>query len=88
MDGQPDRAHLIPQQRMKRAGIRDHEVLWDDRAWVKSCRTHHELFDHKMLRLDEGEYPDDLREFAAEIGFYWAGRRDGWRKEHTEREAA
>ena len=84
MDGQPDRAHLIPKQRLKQAGIVDYKRLWDDRVWVHACRHHHELFDGRFLRLEREQYPSKVFEYADEVGFDFIDPRTGWVQVHRE----
>jgi hypothetical protein len=75
-DGQPDRAHLIPAQRLRREGLA--HLAWDRRCWVPSCRRHHHLYDTKTLRLTREQYPPELRAFAEAIGFEFVDPRTGW----------
>lgn len=77
-DGRTDPAHLIPQQRLRQAGITDHDELWDERIIVPACRHHHSLFDRKFLRLEQDRYPLSVFDYASEFGFFWGGERDGW----------
>lgn len=84
-----DPAHFCPQQRLKQAlktrGLETteiHSILWDKRAFVFICRAHHHKLDQGFIRLNEEDYPEDFREFAAEHRIYWAGNdRGGWRVE-------
>lgn len=84
-DGQPDRAHLIKQQRLKRAlksrGLSKAEIqaiVWDERIWVWACRKHHSDFDELRLVLLESDYPASVHEFAADHGFVFIDARRGW----------
>jgi hypothetical protein len=71
--------HLIPKQRLRDAGVPE-DAIWDPRVWRWGCRGHHHAFDHGFVRLEELDYPDSVRDYAAEHGFAWFGVRDGWRK--------
>lgn len=77
-DGMPDGCHLIPQQRLKAAKVKD---LWAPPLWVYGCRRHHHLFDNKVIRLLREQYPLALQEWADDHGWMFAGPRDGWLKE-------
>jgi hypothetical protein len=90
-DGQPDRAHMIPQQRMKQEyktrKYRANDIamaIWDHRIIVPACRRHHDAFDQKQLRLLLNDYPVSTHEYAKEYGWYFAGERDGWRPNRGE----
>lgn len=76
-DGQPDRAHLIPAQRVRHAGLE----VWDDRLWVYGCRKHHHQFDHGFITLGSAQYPAGLREWATAHHFFYASPRSGWLQE-------
>lgn len=80
-DGLPDRAHLIPKQRLRIAGIDD---VWDNRAWVLSCRRHHHLFDQGYLPLSIADYPPEFIDFATEHGLHFVSERRGWRVGYRE----
>ena len=80
-DGMPDRAHLIPQQRLKAAGIDGFFELWNPALWVDACRRHHHLFDNKTIRLCLDGYPKTFQKWAKENGWFFSGERDGWLKE-------
>lgn len=77
-DGKPDKAHLIPAQRIRIAGLA--AAALDPRIIVNACRKHHHLFDMGTLRLPYSRYPKSVHEFAAEHNFFWAGDRSGWLK--------
>lgn len=102
-DGALIRAHLIPQQLLRREF--PHGVLFDDgrwrkatryedrydlphrtwsalaydsRSWVACCGGpqgnggHHGQLDHsKKLRIDREDLPEELEQFAAELGLTW-----------------
>jgi hypothetical protein len=85
-DGQLVRAHLIPQQVLKREtkeARRDlclllDEVLSDPRSWVPCCGGptgiggHHGMLDHsRTLRIPRAVLPKGLEAFAAELGLEW-----------------
>lgn len=84
-DGRYDRAHLIPQRRIK-ATLRSrghsaeqiHAALADPRNIVYACRKHHGLLDGKAIRLRASDYPPELHEFAAEYGFAYDEARCEW----------
>lgn len=92
-DGQPDRCHLLPKQRIKaelRArGFTAKEiaaVVWDGRLYVPGCRKAHTAFDNKLIPLLEDDYPPPMREWANANGFYFVDPRTGW--VHDAKEAA
>jgi hypothetical protein len=58
-----------------------HDDIWDERVWRWICLSHHHRLDHHFISLEEGQYPDSVVEWAAEHGFYFAGKEAGWRKE-------
>jgi hypothetical protein len=72
------RAHLIPKQRLKAAGL-SHDEIWDLRVWVPACERHHHQFDKGFIRLGVDDYPQELLEYAWHHDFGWEGERDGWR---------
>lgn len=78
--GLPDRAHLIPQQRLT------NEEAEDRRSYVMSCRKHHHQFDNGFIRLREIEHPQAFRTFAREHNFLFSPPK-GWIRLHT-KEAA
>lgn len=93
-DGLPDRAHWVPQNRIKQAlrsrGLDATDIglaLWDSRVWDWVCRKHHHLADHKVIRLASDQYPDGVKEWAAEHGFYFVDSRTGWVEERPEEAA-
>jgi hypothetical protein len=86
-DGQYDRAHLIPQQRLRQAGIG--AIACDTRSWVPACRKHHHAFDFaKTIRLTLDQYPPAFCEFADQHGLYFDGPARGWVVPAAAREAA
>ena len=74
-DGNPDRAHLIPKQRMRIRKLSLY-VIWDPRAWVPACRRHHHRFDNHFFRLTRKQLPPPVEEFAAEHDLKWSHDRD------------
>lgn len=74
------RAHLIEKQRLKRAGIRALEVVWDPRILRWSCEFHHSLYDRHLWHLPRDAYGRAVEQFALEQGFDWLGERERWRK--------
>jgi hypothetical protein len=85
-DGLWDRAHLISQQRLRRAG-RD-GLAADTRSWVPACRKHHHQFDiARTIRLKRDDYPAAFLEFAEQHGLYFDGPRRGWMIPHDYEEA-
>lgn len=80
-NGRLQRAHMIPKQRIKQAGITDLDVIWDERVWRHVCSAHHHALDMKFIYLTEAEYPESVGEWAAEHGFYFLSPSAGWRKE-------
>jgi hypothetical protein len=84
-DGPLDAAHLAPKQRLKALyktrGMPAHQIaaaVWDARVTVPICRRHHTLFDQKVIRLTEDQFPPKMLEYAAEYGLEYRGARDGW----------
>lgn len=77
-DGRIQRAHLIPKQRLKRAGVRADDDVWDQRVVVPACARHHTLFDMKFIHLEETDYPETLQQYAGEHGFAWQDAERGW----------
>lgn len=76
-DGQPDRIHWIPQQRIK--AKRPDADLEDHRLIDLGCRHHHDLFDRKLRPFPHSAYPAKLLEWAVEHDFEFISERDGWR---------
>ncbi len=82
--GRLQRAHLVPQRRLRWDGRR--ECAEDPRTWRWACMAHHHAFDRgflyrrqpacEVLRLSE--YPEDFKQWAAEQGYEYRGE-DGWR---------
>jgi hypothetical protein len=70
-----DAAHLIPKQRMKRAGLPEADVF-DPRTGVSACRRHHNLFDNRSLRLARRDLPRVIEDWAQEHNFTWSLDRD------------
>jgi hypothetical protein len=64
------RGHLIPKQKIKRAG----GDPWDERAWVVMCGGltgiggHHGAVDGLRLRVPRAAIPQDTEALAAELG--------------------
>jgi hypothetical protein len=86
-DGGYDRAHWIPQQRIKRAfksrgmpAAQIKGVLRDPRIITFACRAHHTRFDSLFFTLEEHQYPECVAEWAAEYGFFFHSPRGGWRE--------
>lgn len=84
-DGLPDRAHLVPQARIRAAAAsrgwspsKTGDAIWDRRCFVLACRHHHGLLDSKAIRLDPEQYPPSFHEWAEEYGFAWIDHRTGW----------
>jgi hypothetical protein len=84
-DGLLDRAHFVPQQRIRqvlqRRGSTAEDIAtatWDKRTWSYACRAHHHLFDQKRIRLEAEQYPLDMHTWAQEYQFEFRGPRDGW----------
>jgi hypothetical protein len=84
-DGPLDAAHLAPKQRLKALyktrGMPAHQIaaaVWDARVTVPICRRHHTLFDQKVIRLTEDQFPPKMLEYAAEYGLEYRGARDAW----------
>ncbi len=63
-DGRPDMAHLIPKQRLKKAGIRRPEALNDPRVVRPMCRKHHHQFDNGFITVTRLEIPRETEEYA------------------------
>lgn len=74
-DGPIQRAHLIPKQRLKRAGL-DHAAIWDPRVWRLMCWMHHHRFDTYFVRITRIQVPAETEEYALEHGFVWSLDRD------------
>ena len=77
----PDPAHLIPQQRLRAAGLG--HLSDDPRSWVPACRRHHHAFDQKIIRLDRDDYPATFLDFAQENGLFFDGPDGGWKVAHA-----
>jgi hypothetical protein len=73
--GRLQRAHLIPKQRLKRHV----EDVWQPVLWVPACDSHHHKFDKHFILLQEEDYPQGLREWAAANGWVWINPTRGWR---------
>jgi hypothetical protein len=83
-DGRPDRAHLIPQARIKEVFARRHEPvpdLTDERLIVAACRRHHGIFDRKLRKLRLKDFPPTLLAWAQQYGFYFDPESAEWRGE-------
>jgi hypothetical protein len=74
-DGQPDRAHWIPAQRLRAEGVTGADI-WDRRAWTPMCRRHHDRFDGRdalnKITLTRRHLPPGLEDYAAEHGLTWS----------------
>jgi hypothetical protein len=83
-DGQLDRGHLIPKQRMKKAGIKRPDAINDPRSWRPMCRKHHHQFDNGFIKVTRVEIPQETEEFAKqpdakyhpEVDLSWSLDRD------------
>src|SRR5258706_16474184 len=69
-DGFIQRAHLIPKQRMKIAGVIG-DMIWDERCWIPACKHHHHQWDNGFIMLDPDDFPPGIWSFAREISFYY-----------------
>lgn len=74
-DGRPDRMHLIPAQRLRKAGLKRKQVQ-DDRFIRLGCRKHHHQFDQGFISITRDEVPRETEEAAAEYGVTWSLDRD------------
>lgn len=72
--GLPDRAHLIPAQRLRHRKLTAH--VWDSRVYVLACRKHHHMADNGFIRLSRDQLPRGVEEFAAQHGLEWSLDRD------------
>lgn len=74
-DGQPDRAHWIPAQRLRKEGV-EGEAIWDHRIWVHACRKHHDRLDGRdalnPLSVRRSQLPDGVEDYASEHGLEWS----------------
>lgn len=79
-DGTPIRAHLIPQQLLKRTAlVRNGEIaLYDPRLWrwacggIMGCTGHHGMLDYaKTLRLPAEAIDAELRALAVDLDVEW-----------------
>lgn len=79
-DGRAVRAHLIPQQLLKRSpAIRAYEVdLFDPRLWrwccggLTGCSGHHGMFDMaRTLRVPREAFPQETWDLAVRLGVDW-----------------
>lgn len=73
-DGLPDRAHLIPAQRLRHNKLTPQ--VWDSRVYVLACRRHHHLFDNGFLKLTRDQLPHSVIEFAEQHDLEWSIARD------------
>jgi hypothetical protein len=76
-DGRLIRAHLIPQQLLKREHA-PRRYLADPRGWVLVCggpmglSGHHGMFDmSRTVRVPRWKLPAEVEEMAAELGLGW-----------------
>lgn len=74
-DGKFDRMHLIPAQRLRRAGLTKTQAQ-DPRFIRPGCRKHHHQFDQKRIRVQRVEIPRETEEAAEEYGVSWSLDRD------------
>jgi hypothetical protein len=72
------RAHLIPQQTLKKEiSYVCPQILWDPRVWVWACGgvmgqgSHHGMFDAHRIIVPYVDLPVGLLEFAEEHGLLW-----------------
>lgn len=85
-EGRLERAHLIPQQtirrelrlaRPRRKGGRAEQryawrVIWDERIWVPACQAHHHALDQsRKLRISRSDLPQTVEDYAEEHGLGW-----------------
>jgi hypothetical protein len=75
-DGQLQRAHWIPKQRMKQRGIRSQDVIWDERCWSFMCERCHHRFDKGFLSVKREELPFAIEGFAVDHGLEFSLDRD------------
>jgi hypothetical protein len=68
--GRMDRAHLVPQQLLRREG---HAALCPDpRLWKPACRLHHGMFDgYTGVVVPRDALPVELEELCLAIGLDW-----------------
>lgn len=74
-DGRADRAHLVPKQRLRQAGV---SHVWDYRWWTYACRKHHHQLDNGFLKLHEQQYPRSFRDHAERHGLFFDNDRKTW----------
>jgi len=67
-DGPLQRAHWIPKQRLRQAGLGT-DAVWDPRVWRWSCMRHHHKVDNGFIDLNPDDFPAELWEYAAENRF-------------------
>lgn len=75
--------HLIEKSRLKAEGIRSLGRVWDRRIIRLGCEYHHSLYDRRLWQMSEEQYPQGVREYAAEVGFGWYGPRRRWARDHS-----
>ncbi len=63
--GRMDPAHLLKQQWLERAGVKD---PWDRRLWVPACRLHHGEFDAFKLSVPLEALPWSFLQVCDELG--------------------
>lgn len=85
--GQLIRAHIVPQQQLKRVG-RDvwrslgfeqrSDMIWDARLWVPACGGwqgnggHHGMLDHtRTITLPRSAIAEETEELVAQLGLTW-----------------
>lgn len=74
-DGKFDRMHLIPAQRLRKAGLSKKEAQ-DERFIRLGCRKHHHQFDQGFIKVERVEIPRETEEAAEEYGVAWSLDRD------------
>ena len=98
-DGNLDRCHWIPKQRL-RDEYRRREypeqaievAIWDRRVWTPGCGSHHDALDARnaigRLYLEERDYPPELHEYAREYCWFFVSPREGWLVDRSRYETA
>jgi hypothetical protein len=79
--GRMDRAHLIPKQTLKKAGLAEH--ILDPATWRPACRYHHFSFDaYRGVEVPRSSVPVETERFADRYGLGWyLTRRFGARED-------
>ena len=86
-DGRLVRCHLIPKQKIAKAGGR----VWDRRSWVWGCGGptgvgghHGQLDSSRTLHIPRACLPAGLEELAMELGLlWWLDQTYGVRSQHA-----